>query len=219
MDEFDVFIVLVLLTVTRIVYVLLKTPKSYRTVKRRSSKDKVRTVIVIGSGGHTSEMMYLVRSLNLNRYSPRLYLMASSDTWSEQRVHEFEYNSKFKDSQSNNYEVVKIPRSRKVHQSYFTSIFTTMYSTVVLVPNLLFFKPDLVLCNGPGTCVPVCVIAFLMRCSFISDNTIIFLESICRVKSLSLTGKILQWFADEIMVQWPELLIKCKRAKYIGRVA
>lgn len=218
MNEFYVFIVLVLLTVTRIVYVLLQTRKQCRTVKTRSPKDKVKTVIVIGSGGHTSEMIYLIRSLNLNRYSPRLYLVASSDTWSEQKVHEFENNSKFKDIQSK-YEVVKIPRSRKVHQSYFTSIFSTMYSTVVLVPDLLFFNPDLVLCNGPGTCVPVCVVAFLMRCSFISHNTIIFLESICRVKSLSLSGKILQWFVDEIMVQWPELLLKCKRAKYIGRVA
>lgn len=216
MNEFGVFIVLVSLIVIRILYVLLQTRN--RTVKKRSSEDKVKTVIVIGSGGHTSEMLYLVRSLNLNRYSPRLYLMASSDTWSEQRVHEFEHRSKFKDSQSE-YKVVKIPRSRKVHQSYFTSIFTTMYSTMVLVPNLLYFNPDLVLCNGPGTCVPVCVIAFLMRCSFISHNTIIFLESICRVKSLSLSGKILKWFVDEILVQWPELLGKCRRAKYIGRVA
>lgn len=207
-----------LAVVYRISCVLRQAVINDKTVKKRSSQDKVKTVIVIGSGGHTSEMMYLIRSLNLQRYSPRLYVMASSDTWSEQKVHEFECNSKFESSLSE-YSVVKIPRSRKVHQSYLSSMFTTIYSTIVLIPDLLFFNPDLVLCNGPGTCVPVCVIAFLMKCCFISSNTIIFLESICRVKSLSLTGKILQWFADEIMVQWPELLLKCRRAKYIGRVA
>lgn len=219
MDNFYLVIFLglstgVILCILRILFVAFFTIKGWRKIIKRSSQTKVKTIIVIGSGGHTSEMMYLVESLNVARYSPRLYIMASSDTWSYQRVLEFEDKSKEKTS---SFEIVKIPRSRNVHQSYFTSVFTTLHSILMSIPIVINFNPNLVLCNGPGTCIPICVVAFLMRCFFTSNNTIIFIESICRVKSLSLSGQILRCFADEILVQWPELL-SYKRTKYIGRV-
>lgn len=213
----SVFCVLIFIVIFRIVYVIVSTLGGYRQKKKRLPTDKVKTVIVIGSGGHTSEMMYLVQSLDPARYSPRLYIMASSDKWSESKILECEETFYNKHSQSD-FSIFKIPRSRSVHQSYITSVFTTLYSVLASFPILLQFKPELVLCNGPGTCVPICVIAFLLRCSFISQNTIVFVESICRVETLSLTGKILQWFADDILVQWPEMTAVCKRAKYIGRV-
>jgi beta-1,4-N-acetylglucosaminyltransferase len=34
---------------------------------------------------------------------------------------------------------------------------------------------------------------------------IIFVESFCRVQSLSMTGKILYYVADRFIVQWPGL--------------
>ncbi|KAG8323383.1 UDP-N-acetylglucosamine transferase subunit [Homalodisca vitripennis] len=207
----------ILVFIVRTILLMVFTVKGYRKKSKRLSQDSVKTVIVIGSGGHTSEMMYLVESLHPVRYSPRLYIMASSDLWSEQKVHELESKLKTNDRQSK-YEVFKIPRSRSVHQSYFTSVFTTLYAILSSIPIMLKFNPELVLCNGPGTCIPICGIAFLMRCCFISDNKVVFVESICRVKTMSLSGRILQWFADEILVQWPELMSKCKRAKYIGRV-
>ena len=43
-------------------------------------------------------------------------------------------------------------------------------------------------------------------------------ESIARVKSLSLSGKLLYPIADKFMVQWPDLLAKYPRARYIGFV-
>jgi beta-1,4-N-acetylglucosaminyltransferase len=211
------FVFMVFAVIFRVLFVVATTLKGYRKYVKRNTKDKINTVIVVGSGGHTSEMMCLVQSLDPNRYSPRLYIMASSDKWSEQKIVECE--DKFKSEHFNSdYSIFKIPRSRSVHQSYFTSVFTTLYSTLASFPILVQFNPDLILCNGPGTCVPICVISFILRCSFISENKVIFVESICRVKSLSLTGKILQWFADEILVQWPEMTAVCKRAKYIGRV-
>lgn len=210
-------IVCVLLFVIRLLKVMFDTRYSRRETFKRSSGDNLKTAIVIGSGGHTSEMLYLVKALNPSRYSPRLYIMASSDTWSEQKVHECEDDLKIQ-FDSRKYEVFKIPRSRHVHQSYFSSIFTTIYSTLACIPIIFRSNPDVIICNGPGTCVPICIISFLLRCCFMSNSYIIFVESICRVKSMSLTGKILQWFADEIFVQWPDLMPKCSRAKYIGRV-
>lgn len=40
---------------------------------------KVKTVIVLGSGGHTAEMMMVVKNLRTEVYSPRLYVLANTD--------------------------------------------------------------------------------------------------------------------------------------------
>ncbi|KAK2151589.1 hypothetical protein LSH36_358g02066 [Paralvinella palmiformis] len=74
-----------------------------------------------------------------------------------------------------------------------------------------------ILCNGPGTCVPLCVAGFLLTLFGVKRVTIVFAESICRVTSLSLSGQILYWFADQILVQWPELQKHYPLTRYIGR--
>lgn len=53
---------------------------------------------------------------------------------------------------------------------------------------------------------------------FGKDVRIIYVESAARVKTLSLTGKILYLIADRFFVQWPKLLEKYKYAEYIGRL-
>jgi beta-1,4-N-acetylglucosaminyltransferase len=79
-------------------------------------------------------------------------------------------------------------------------------------------RPELIVCNGPGTCIPICVIAFMMRVLYITDTKIVFVESICRVKTLSLSGKILLLFADIVLVQWPKLKEIYRRTTFIGRL-
>ena len=44
------------------------------------------------------------------------------------------------------------------------------------------------------------------------------MESIARVDSLSLSGKLLVRTADRFLVQWPQLAKKYTKAEYIGRV-
>ena len=61
------------------------------------------------------------------------------------------------------------------------------------------------------------LITWLLSVSGISHCKIVFVESLCRVQTLSLTGKILQYFADEVLVQWPDLALKYPRTKYIGK--
>ncbi|XP_038212345.1 UDP-N-acetylglucosamine transferase subunit ALG14 homolog [Zerene cesonia] len=170
-----------------------------------------RTILCIGSGGHTTEMLTLVSRMKLYLYTPRLYVMADSDHTSEVKVRKME--SQYSDSK-----ITKIPRSRNVNQSYVSSVFTTIYATLSTIPVIYKFKPDLIFCNGPGTCIPICVVAFIMRCLFLVDCRIVFIESLCRVHSLSLTGKILQYIADIFVVQWLQLHKICLRSSYYGRL-
>eukprot|EP00976_Prorocentrum_cordatum_P106346 1194430-Prorocentrum_minimum.AAC.2 len=143
-----------------------------------------------------------------------------------------------------------IPRSREVGQSWFTSVFTTawacLYATwtvfkerpdvVRLYPtphrllplsirNRAFmdtwrWRVDLVICNGPGTCIPICFAAVLLRISGLAKGAIIFVESIARVDHLSLTGKILYStrIASVFLVQWERLAARLPRARYIDRL-
>ena len=169
----------------------------------------ISTMIVLGSGGHTCEMLKLVSALDKEKYTPRTYIVATSDSFSQQKAVEFDPKA----------HVVTVPRSREVGQSWLTTVITTIYASLASYNVMLTHKPRLVLCNGPGTCVPVCAIAWLnsrvLRIS--SEVKIVFVESVCRVTTMSLSGRILMWFADAVMVQWPELAEKYRGSRYISR--
>ena len=119
------------------------------------------------------------------KYNPRVYVVSTTDKMSAQRALTLEKlmmttargTSKGKDkggqggkSTAKEQErslrdpkVVRIPRSREVGQSYLTSIFTTLYSLLASMHCVVLERPDLLLCNGPGTCLPVCVSARLFK--------------------------------------------------------
>lgn len=75
-----------------------------------------------------------------------------------------------------------------------------------------------VLCNGPGTCVPLCVAALLLGILGIKKVVIVYVESVCRVHTLSLTGKILYSLSDYFFVQWPSLRDKYPKSIFLGRI-
>ncbi|XP_062437634.1 UDP-N-acetylglucosamine transferase subunit ALG14 homolog isoform X2 [Rhea pennata] len=80
------------------------------------------------------------------------------------------------------------------------------------------FSNSQILCNGPGTCVPVCISALLLGLLGLKRAIIVYVESICRVETLSLSGKILYYFSDHFIVQWPALKEKYPKSVYLGRI-
>lgn len=113
-----------------------------------------------------------------------------------------------------------IPRSREVGQSYLTSVATTLYAFAFAASLVFRELPDVVLVNGPGTCIPICAAALLLRLAGVRDSRIIYVESVARVRSLSLSGRILyaSRAADALYVQWPQLQARHPRSIYVGRV-
>ncbi|CRL06016.1 CLUMA_CG019138, isoform A [Clunio marinus] len=175
-------------------------------------QDSARTLIVLGSGGHTTEMLEIVNKLNFNKYTPRYYVVAENDQNSVDKLLAIEENKK-------DYKIYMITRSRKVHQSYASSIITTSLSFLNCIPILMHARPNLILCNGPGTCVPLCIVAFLFKVFYINNKCkIAFIESFCRVKSLSLSGKILLYLTDIFVVQWPDVSKISRKILYFGRL-
>lgn len=49
-----------------------------------------RVLVILGSGGHTHEMFYLLRDLDTAKYTHRTYVVSSGDAFSAQRAVEFE---------------------------------------------------------------------------------------------------------------------------------
>ncbi|VDM30672.1 unnamed protein product [Hydatigera taeniaeformis] len=169
------------------------------------------TMLVLGSGGHTTELMSYVRLLP-PAYSPRIYIVASNDKLSRDKAMELETAR-----HNNDFLIEKLPRSREVGQPYFTSIFTTCYAIVIATFLVLKHRPRLVLCNGPGTCFPICLVTWVVHSFMRGSKAVVFVESVCRTRSLSLSGRLLYHFhLARVVVQWPYLLKKHPRATYLG---
>ncbi|CDH92983.1 UDP-N-acetylglucosamine transferase subunit ALG14 [Caenorhabditis elegans] len=184
---------------------------SNHSAKNMPKKDTASLCVVLGSGGHTSEMMELVKHFG-EEFDERTYIIADTDTMSEDKAINHE-----KSRNNEKFCIEKIPRSREVGQSYLTSIGSTINATAFAVKLIYRIRPDLIVLNGPGTCIPVALAAAFFDIIRLIDTVIIYEESICRVKKLSLSGAILYYLGmvDCLIVHWPGLKKSYPRATYI----
>lgn len=109
-----------------------------------------------------------------------------------------------------------LTRAREVGQGLPSSLLSTLRALVQAITLVASITPDLVLVNGPGTCVPVCLAAFLLRFLGWAHPKIVFVESVCRTRGLSITGRLLYPLADRFLVQWPQLQERYPLAQCVG---
>ncbi|CAG0881248.1 unnamed protein product [Cyprideis torosa] len=158
-------------------------------------------------------MLRLVEDLDLRKYSDFVYISASDDVYSAQKFRERSKDAKVTVT------LESIHRSRHVGQSWTSSLFTTFISILWCFPLVWKHKADLLLVNGPGTCVPLVWITGILNMLRLRSCRIVFIESICRVETLSLSAKLSLPFLDALLVQWPELYASYPHTStYIGRL-
>ncbi|XP_077244906.1 uncharacterized protein LOC143884927 [Tasmannia lanceolata] len=201
----------------RVAYVLYHSGKPLHT----SSARPFRTLIILGSGGHTAEMLNLIAVLQKDRFTPRFYVAAATDNMSLQKAQMLEEHLICQAGSEKMIKAayfMKIYRSREVGQSYLTSVGTTLIAMVHALWLTFKIRPEVIVCNGPGTCIPLGVAAFLFKVVGIRWSSIFYVESIARVRKLSLSGLLLykSHLADQFFVQWPQLQRKYTRAHYVG---
>jgi len=180
-------------------------------------RHKYKFLVVLGSGGHTSEMLIMIKQFRekLERIEFH-FVVADSDTTSVARIAPVLGDDV-------PYTVIRTPRLRHVGESFFKA---AVRLPKILLLNLLIVTrvdPDIVLVNGPGTCIPTIVGACLVQIFSPSFKRIfcVFVESFCRVKTISLTGKLLYPLADKFIVQWEptsDVLRRFPRVIYKGPV-
>lgn len=95
------------------------------------------------------------------------------------------------------------------------------YPTVRNLPNLLKnfllankvlreLRPDIIFSSGAAIALP-----FFMQARFFNARTV-YLEPVDRIESPSLSGRLVYPFADQFLVQWPQLAEQFPGAKNVG---
>ncbi|KAM0904970.1 hypothetical protein ACQ4PT_017665 [Festuca glaucescens] len=212
--------VLLSLLVVRVAYVLCRSglPPS------KPHAAELRCLIVLGSGGHTAEMMNILTELQKDRFTPRYYVAALTDNMSLQKAQVYEKSliqvEGDREKIIEDAKFMQIYRSREVGQSYITSIGTTVLAVLHAMWLIIRIRPQVIFCNGPGTCIPLCASAFILKVLGLGWSSIFYIEGIARVKKLSLSSLLLYKLrlADQFFVQWPQLQQKYPRAQCAGRL-
>jgi len=73
-------------------------------------------------------------------------------------------------------------------------------------------KPDLVLSTGADVAVPICLLAKLL------GKKVVFVESFCRTKEPSWSGRIMYHYSDLFIYQWKELERFFPKGKFGGSI-
>jgi beta-1,4-N-acetylglucosaminyltransferase len=236
-----------------------RPPPQPRKRNNASSPPPTHLLIVLGSGGHTAEMIAMLKRSNVcASFGQRTWVVSSGDAFSAILAREFEDELCARTSDGGDgggggakerWRVVQVTRARKVHQSLLSAPWSCLLCLVdcvrLLRPSVAsssrppqqeqqgqdheqdkeeedteteFGYPDLILANGPATATILIFASILLRFLGLKGNTAgkeglvgggemrtIYVESWARVKKLSLSGTLLSWVVDRILVQWEQL--------------
>ncbi len=106
-------------------------------------------------------------------------------------------------------------REEKVYWAYaptnrsFRNLIRNTWLAAKILPRE---KPDIIISTGAGVGVP-----FLILGRALGIHTL-YIESLARIKELSLTGRLVYFVVHHFYVQWPDLARKYRRAFYHGQV-
>jgi len=161
-------------------------------------KSKQKLIIVLGSGGHTTQMIRVTELLSAS-YDFE-YVVNDDDDKSIKKIKFFG-------------DVHVIPRPRRVYdKSVLRSVLLTMFSLLQSFSIIKNSKSVGIVSAGPGLAVPLFVWALIFR------KKRIFIESWSRVTTMSTTGRMCYYLSNYFFVQWPELIEKYPGAVYAGRL-
>lgn len=156
---------------------------------------KKKILAVLGSGGHTAQMLLLIRRLNSNQEFEIEYAINDDDVLTGKKIDAVPY---------------RITNPRK--WSGGIRFFKLVRCIVDSIKTLRRCRPDVIISAGPGLTVPIFVIAK------ITGTRCIFLESWCRAYSQSKSGRYCYYLCDLFFVQWPDMKQLYPKAIYAGRL-
>lgn len=189
--------ILAILTATalfyRIRFVLSPTRSKPIRHGRRNPKEPTHLLVVLGSGGHTAEMLSMLERavnepnknsrLEWRDYHHRTWVVSEGDSISASRAKEFEEMAtgfgqdsitegqvkRVTDKGPGSYEIVTVPRARQIHESVYSApiscVKTFMACWSLLVKQLEQGRdfPDLIMANGPATATVLVATALALR--------------------------------------------------------
>lgn len=92
------------------------------------------------------------------------------------------------------------------------SIVNLLRNVVVAWRTIRRIRPDAILSTGAGLAVPFFLVGKLLR------TRLVYVESVTRIETLSLSGRLVYPLADRFFVQWPHAARHRRRAEHAGSV-
>jgi len=96
MTSYVILHILTLFTTLLLAFLLVSCARllwvlpGFRPQGRPERRPSARLLVVLGSGGHTAEMLRLVESLDFKKYVHRTYVISSGDSLSEGKARDLE---------------------------------------------------------------------------------------------------------------------------------
>eukprot|EP00750_Incisomonas_marina_P006848 INCI14728.6.p1 GENE.INCI14728.6~~INCI14728.6.p1 ORF type:complete len:533 (-),score=77.86 INCI14728.6:1486-3084(-) len=185
-------------------------PSPFGSSTSPAERGKKKIMVVLGTGGHTSEMVLLLKQLDRSLYAPLTYVYTND--FCRRTVEEAEA-TRVPSRIRRQPRFFWIPRSRAVKQGWLSTVFTTLASMPRSLWVVLRIFPDVLVVNGPGVCLPIAAAVLVLNLAIGKACPIVFVESMCRVEKLSLSGRLLQPICARFFVQWPQLLPVCTSSR------
>ncbi len=154
----------------------------------RGSKQKLRICLVASAGGHLTQLLKVANS------------------W---QGHETVCITTAKMVQDRLSEIGKIYVVGECNRQHPLRVMK-----VLLRCSSIIFreKPDVLISTGAAV---GCISCFLGK---LLGAKLIWIDSITNVEKLSLSGRIIRYIVDLLLVQWPELVEKHKNTEYAGTI-
>lgn len=154
-----------------------------------------KVLIVLGSGGHTAQMLRLLK-LTGDRYEYE-YVINDDDKVTSKKI-----KGKF----------YIIPNPRVYKESIIKKAYKTMKGFFLSFKIWKNSRAEAIISAGPGLTIPLFISGKIL------GKKTIYLESWSRAHSKSLSGKICYPLSDLFFVQWPDMKKNYPKAIYAGRL-
>jgi beta-1,4-N-acetylglucosaminyltransferase len=154
--------------------------------------------VILGRGGHTAQTFALVDLLGPDY--DYLYLIGILDSLTPKKI-------------KVQGRILPVIAPRLLPQdSRIMSIIRTLFTLVLSFVYFTLFRPRITISCGTGLTVPIFYAARALNIKTV------FIESMSRVESLSMTGRLLRGKTDLFVVQWSELAARTPGATYGGQL-
>ncbi|KAG9256169.1 oligosaccharide biosynthesis protein Alg14 like-domain-containing protein [Emericellopsis atlantica] len=174
-------------------------------------------LFVLGSGGHTKEMLMMMDDGQASFAGiHRRYMVSRGDDMSLHHLEEFEsrIGLEYDAAETGTYDVRTVTRARRVHQPLITTPFSALLSLCNIIFGVLLSSPSagtqryptIIFSNGPANGLFVALAVHLLKMAHVIPEgkcAFVYIESWARISTLSLTGKLLHYtgMADGFAVQ------------------
>jgi len=171
--------------------------------------EKKSILVFLGSGGHFEQAHRLISQLG-NKFEYELVYIEGDKT-AKERIDSLAKKEKLVVKQE-----YTVPLLRIVSESRLKNKIYLFYS-----PVACFFKSLSIVMRSKAKYFLSAsngAVVFLYYIGKIFGKKLIYLETWSRVWTPSLTGRLVYPICNLFFVQWPELLEKYPKAKYVGRL-